>query len=202
MSKENCISNMKKKIGVIPTIILKNNHLNVIIETKALNFLKKKFSQYELILLYEKKKIYVDIVVSLGGNTIYDFEKKRHNLYRFNLDKYYLKKSIKNKIPFLGICYGAQFLSYFFKSNIKKKDNHTNVNHKINFFNGKNYYVNSFHDYSVISLGKNLKSLAWSDDGSIEAFRHKKHKILGIMWHPERKGNNNILEKILFKNFL
>ena len=32
----------------------------------------------------------------------------------------------------------------------------------------------------------NPKHLAFTKDGSIEAFKHKRKKILGIMWHPER----------------
>jgi putative glutamine amidotransferase len=48
--------------------------------------------------------------------------------------------------------------------------------------------VNSYHNYGIHldSLGKDLEVLATSDDGSIEAIAHKKHSIIGIMWHPER----------------
>ena len=46
--------------------------------------------------------------------------------------------------------------------------------------------VNSYHDFSIVKLGRSLDNLAFTKDGSIEAFKHKRKKILGIMWHPER----------------
>ena len=78
-------------------------------------------------------------------------------------------------------------MAEFFKSKIIKKNGHTKNNHFI-YFNSriKNQKVNSYHDYSITKLGKNLDIIAYTKDGSIEAFRHKKKKILGIMWHPER----------------
>ena len=49
-----------------------------------------------------------------------------------------------------------------------------------------NEMVNSYHDFSIVRLGGSLVNLAFTKDGSIEAFKHKNKKILGIMWHPER----------------
>ena len=87
----------------------------------------------------------------------------------------------------MGICYGAQYIANFFKSKIIKKKNHTKKKHKI-YFNksSKTLNVNSYHDYSIVKLGKKLNVIAYAKDGSIEAFHHEKKKILGIMWHPER----------------
>ena len=46
--------------------------------------------------------------------------------------------------------------------------------------------VNSYHQDRIDKIGQNLKVLAESEDGTIEAIKHTKHDILAIMWHPER----------------
>ncbi len=177
---------MKKNLGIIPTIYERRHNLNIIIEKRTYEFLRQCFKNYNIITLDNCHKFNLDVIVSLGGNSLYSLEKNASNLYREKLDKFYLKKSLKKNIPFLGICHGAQYVANYFKSEIKKKKNHTRINHLIKFFYEKKIKVNSYHDYSVIKLGKNLEKIAWTDDGSIEAFKHKKKKIFCIMWHPER----------------
>ena len=103
------------------------------------------------------------------------------------LDDYYFRYANREKISFLGICHGAQYIANYFGSEIDNIKNHTKKNHLI-FFKGaiKNTKVNSYHDYAILKLGKDLNMIAYTKDGSIEAFKHKNKKILGIMWHPER----------------
>ena len=74
-------------------------------------------------------------------------------------------------------------LSKFFKSSFKKIDNHVGKKHKI-FMSDKNnesYVVNSFHNYGIKALGKELSSIYHSKDKYIECFKHKELKILGLM---------------------
>jgi putative glutamine amidotransferase len=68
----------------------------------------------------------------------------------------------------------------------------------------KNILVNSFHDYGFNQnlLGKDLKILANSSDKIVESFCHIKHKLLGIMWHPERYKNFKKFDINLFKKVL
>ena len=51
-----------------------------------------------------------------------------------------------------------------------------------------------------------LEVLATSEDGVIEAVRHKKALVMGIMWHPERnrpfEEHDVSLIKKLFENKL
>ena len=63
----------------------------------------------------------------------------------------------------------------------------------------KNNKVNSYHNYSITNLGSSLSSLATAMDNTIEAFKHKKYKILGVMWHPERYDQ---IKKIDIEYFL
>jgi putative glutamine amidotransferase len=121
---------------------------------------------------------------------------------RNRLDNYYLRLAIKKKIPFLGICYGAQFIANFFKSKIKKKINHSNKIHNITLISNKKIFVNSYHDYSITTLGAPLSIIANSNDGSIEAFRHVDKRILGIMWHPERYNKIKKFDLDFIKKYL
>ena len=93
----------------------------------------------------------------------------------------------KYNVPFFGICHGAQYVANYFGSKITKIKNHTKKDHVILFKNEfKNIKVNSYHNYGIIKLGKQLNMIAFTKDSSIEAFKHNNKQILGIMWHPER----------------
>ena len=68
--------------------------------------------------------------------------------------------------------------------------------------NHREHIVNSYHDYAIYDLNKDLYSLATAKDGTHEAFININKKILGIMWHPER---NKIFKKTdikLIKEYL
>ena len=60
--------------------------------------------------------------------------------------------------------------------------------------------TNCYHDYGIYKkdLGRNLKSLGETKDESIEIFKHKNKKILGMMWYPER--HNNLQRSFELKN--
>ena len=178
---------MIKKIGIIPTIIERRESLNIIVDIKLLEFIKKSFPRYQPITLLEKKtEKSLNLILSGGGNSIVSLEKNRANIFRKTLDDYYFNYSIKKNIPFLGICHGAQYIAKYYNSEIIKKRNHTRKNHFIKLSSKNKVKVNSYHDFSIVKLGKSLNNLAFTEDGSIEAFKHKNKKILGIMWHPER----------------
>ena len=69
--------------------------------------------------------------------------------------------------------------------------------------NNESYVVNSFHNYGIKALVKELSSIYYSKDKYIECFKHKELKILGLMWHPERHlpfKNND--KKIITKNIM
>ncbi len=176
-----------KKIGIVPTIIERRKSNNLIVDNNLIVFLNKCFPNFEIEILYNyKKKIELDIIIATGGNDILKNEKNNANKYRNKLDNFYFKYALKKNIPFLGICHGAQFIADYYKSEIVKKKNHTRKNHLINTIFKKRILVNSYHNFSIVKLGKNINKIAWTKDGSIEAFKHQKKRILGIMWHPER----------------
>lgn len=66
----------------------------------------------------------------------------------------------------------------------------------------KEYLVNSYHNFGIFTLGKDLEAVAYASDGSVEAFKHSSKNIFGIMWHIERIGCEAGLEIINFKECL
>ena len=95
----------------------------------------------------------------------------------------------------------------YFGNNIHIIKNHGKKYHSLNILGDtkiekilKKYdEVNSFHDYGAIKTNKDIITLATSNDGVIEAIRHKNKEIYGIMWHPEREYPFNRLDKMLLK---
>ena len=192
-------------IGIIPKIKKNHTEYEFSVDLNLINFLYFVFPKSNCEIIYSKgfgKKI--DILILSGGNDLLSFNKNKEHKMRFDLDFFFLKKAVEKNIPVIGICYGAQFLANFFKSSFKKIDNHVGKKHKIFMSDKSNesYVVNSFHNYGIKALGKELLSIYHSKDKYIECFKHEELKILGLMWHPERhlpfKNNDKkIIKKIL-----
>ena len=90
----------------------------------------------------------------------------------------------EKELPLLGICRGMQMMAFSEGTSLVPMDGHAGTRHQIDGeISGE---VNSYHNFSIVKLGKNINKIAWTKDGSIEVFKHQKKRILGIMWHPER----------------
>ena len=126
---------------------------------------------------------------------------------RDEIEKIMINFSIKEKLPTLGICRGMQSIQNYFGNDITKIKNHVKKNHILNIAGNsriekilKKYNkVNSFHEYGSNKTSKDIVALAKSDDGIVEAIKHKNKEIYGIMWHPEREKPFNNLDKSLLK---
>ena len=190
------------KIGIIPTIReIYKNQFELTIDINLINFIKSIFTKSEVIILNNKKERFdYNLIVISGGNNLINLDKKK-DVIRQKLTKHFFKISINENIPILGICYGAQFLAKSFNSKIGSKK-HVGK-HKI-YINKlkKKILVNSFHNDVILKLGKNLVKLAEAEDGTIESFKHKDKKILGIMWHPERNKSISSFDKKIIKSVL
>lgn len=138
------------------------------------------------------------IILSGGGDPL------KKDL-RYKNEETLLKLSLKKNIPLLGICRGAQRINIHFGGKIKKIKDHVRRNHLIfgSAVGKRGRLVNSYHDFGFDKqmLGKGLEMLSFSKDNNVEFIKHKKFKLYGIMWHPERynsfkKFDQNIIRKI------
>ena len=68
---------------------------------------------------------------------------------------------------------------------LKQVEGHVGTRHTLNGFGNRE--VNSYHNYSVVSCPEAFEVTARSEDGEIEAVKHRCLKWEGWMWHPERE---------------
>jgi putative glutamine amidotransferase len=63
--------------------------------------------------------------------------------------------------------------------------------------------VNSYHHQAVASSGKNLRPVAFANDGVVEAVEDTTGRfVVGVQWHPERNWQNDAFSKALFSKFI
>ena len=173
-----------------------------------IDYFGKKKSDYNLIpnntYLSEKILKKINLLILTGGNDI--ISNKKESLTRNKIEKNLIKKAIKKKIPILGICRGAQLLNISFGGKIKKVRNQMRTRHNIyitknDIIKKKILNVNSFHNFGIKknNLSKKFVKIAFDKENNIEMFVSKKHKIIGVMWHPEREDNKKILTDLIKK---
>lgn len=137
-----------------------------------------------------------------------------------------IKHAMKRGIPILGICRGHQVINVYFGGSLYqdleyidgcfiKHDQfnnpeiathtvHVSDDSKLKDVFGKEVMVNSFHHLAVKDLGKNLRVVAKSSDGLVEAIEYVGYPyLIGVQWHPEMmaaKGNDKM--KALFVSLI
>ena len=183
--------------------IIDHNWINYF-ENKKINYIQFPNSIKLTNNILKKKNLNFDLIVFPGGC---DINNKKPNKLRVITEKNILKFAIKKKIPLIGICHGMQLINIFFKGKLSKVNGHMKKHKEIylkkkSIFNKNKLTVKCYHNYGIKKkfLGLNLKSLANDSSNNIEIFEHKKYKIYGIMFHPEREKNYNNLNKII--NFI
>jgi GMP synthase (glutamine-hydrolysing) len=101
---------------------------------------------------------------------------------------------IKKKIPLLGVCYGAQFLSHYYGGEVAASDTREYGRANLGFIDPdsqlfKNVPVHTqvwmSHGDSIIRLPKNYKVIASTEDVSYAAFKINDEDTWGIQFHPE-----------------
>jgi len=103
-----------------------------------------------------------------------------------------LKWEVKHNKPVLGICRGMQMMGLHVGGRLIKVSGHVNTRHKLQFDKVSKMMtvesVNSYHNYALESCPNVFSLLAKSEDGNIEAIRHRELPWEAWMWHPEREG--------------
>lgn len=107
--------------------------------------------------------------------------------------------AFKKQVPIIGICHGAFVINDLCGGKHGKVQGHIDCDVEITMY-GKKQKVKCYHQQCITQLGKNMTALAYDNDGNIEAFKHNKHPIYGLVWHPERMENPVLTDEI--KNLL
>jgi putative glutamine amidotransferase len=150
------------------------------------------------------------------------------HLRRDSIELRAIHKAIKTKIPILGICRGEQILNVALggslivdiPSDIGKDITHRktgtyNCFHTVKLDTSsilgklsgtKQIRTNSRHHQAINRISSDLKAIAYSEDGIIEAIQWKvpenKAFLLGLQWHPEQLGTKDSLSTNILKHFI
>lgn len=132
----------------------------------------------------------VALLVLTGGDDPGD-PQERHATEMALLDY-----AIERRLAVLGVCRGAQVINLYFGGRLCGIDDHVGAPHPVEISTpfieayGKTERVNSFHRLGIApeGLAGTLNDFARDASGRIEGFHHSNLPIVGLMWHPERKG--------------
>lgn len=92
-----------------------------------------------------------------------------------------------HRLPILGICRGMQMMAHWSGASLHPVKGHVRTRHHLS---GKiSGEVNSYHGFSLAICPDGFEIIAQSEDGEIEAIRHRSLPWEGWMWHPEREEN-------------
>ncbi len=113
-----------------------------------------------------------------GGNDIGE------SSLRDSTEERMLEYAKRQRLPVLGICRGMQMIAHLAGAKLRRVEGHVRTTHQIaGEFKAE---VNSFHTFSIDDCPQGYRVLAISEDGEIEAIRHRSLPWEGWMWHPER----------------
>ncbi len=140
----------------------------------------------------------------------------------YALDAALIKYFHEHGKPILGICGGHQALNVYFGGTLKKLDDFhghldksfERMRHYINIepdsfvwdvYGSNRALVNCHHAWEIGKLAPNLRVVARTDDGVIEAVENREEKIFATQWHPERVFHDeyeNPLDVKFLENFV
>lgn len=154
---------------------------------------------------------YFEMDISNNSNNI-QFDKailsgRQRNSKEINvINSKIIKYCFENDIPILGICYGAEIMALTLGGAICRMDSgiHGTISVTISrpnllIHDKESVSVYESHKYCVSRLPQEFDSLASSNYCKHEFFSHRKKKIFGTQFHPEKSGNDGFT---LLSNFL
>ena len=102
-------------------------------------------------------------------------------------------------------------ICHYFGMKLQLVRNHAGVHHTVDFnklceparYFQKIKKVNSYHDYGILCENVSSKFEIFASQGNVvEGIIHKKLKIAGLMWHPERENPFRLQNLNFFMEFL
>jgi gamma-glutamyl-gamma-aminobutyrate hydrolase PuuD len=136
----------------------------------------------------------LDAIIFSGGNDL-GTEQQRDITETTLLDF-----ALRHGLKVFGVCRGLQLLQQHAGGSLERcqREIHVGRSHPVHlradlleFDTPGQVTVNSYHNWAVpmATLAPSLELLAVSEDGCVEAVRHRTEPITAVQWHPERKAN-------------
>ncbi|HRX11740.1 MAG TPA: glutamine-hydrolyzing GMP synthase, partial [Draconibacterium sp.] len=116
---------------------------------------------------------------------------------------------IKGKVPILGVCYGAQYMAHFFGGEVAPSNsreygraNLGYIDHDCILFKNIKLHTQVWmsHGDTIVTIPKNYKVVASTEDVNFAAFKIDDEQSWGIQFHPEVYHTTEGLQ--LLENFV
>jgi gamma-glutamyl-gamma-aminobutyrate hydrolase PuuD len=150
------------------------------------------------------RALHLSGVILSGGNDLADLDGARDTApERDRFEDRLLGACVEFGIPAVGVCRGMQMMNHHFGGRLRRLKGHAGGRHAIHI-GGEVRDVNSSHSWGIEppDLASDLSAEAMAQDGTIEAFTHRRLACGAIMWHPEReprlaKTDEEFLRRVL-----
>ena len=140
----------------------------------------------------------IGVILSGSPYSVYDSE-----AFKIDLNE------IRGKYPILGICYGAQFMSYALGGNVEPANTREYGRANLQFFEKTNPLFEGFeensqvwmsHGDTITRIPENFRVIASTDTVKFAAYQANDEKIWGVQFHPEVFHSTQ--GTLLLKNFV
>lgn len=115
------------------------------------------------------------------------------------VDELLIQYAAGHGIPLVGVCRGMQSLALAFGGAIQPVEGHVAVRHAVDGTIART--VNSYHTLAALEVPDGFEALATDACGVVEAMRHSRWPLLGLMWHPEREAVFHTQDIELFRTW-
>lgn len=127
--------------------------------------------------------------------------------------------AVERRMPVLGVCRGMQVINTYFGGTLIRDvaawatgEAHAGAEHRVTIMDPayrqrlgvEACVTTSFHNHGVTpdTLAPALRAMALSEAGVVEGCYHPDLPVVGIQWHPERRGPDPHIGEALFRYWL